>query len=196
MTGTEGISTAIRVDVAHFPPTAAAVPDVRASTVRTLTGWSVDRDDVDLAEVVACELTSNAVKASRPGDVIAIRLTATGGTVLIEVWDGNDAGPRVTTPDTDSEDGRGLLMVDALSNRWSWYRTRTGGKIVWAQLPARMTRAVATSHSTATLATRAPAPIPAPARPVAFDSDPLVLRRVIDRLRELDDWYLPPRDRA
>ncbi|WP_239341236.1 ATP-binding protein [Frankia sp. CiP3] len=188
---TEGASAAIRVAVAHFPPTAAAVPDVRTSTVRTLTRWSVDPDDVDVAEVVVCELASNAMKASHPDDVVAIRLTATSGSVLIEVWDSNDTTPRITNPDTDSEDGRGLLMVGALSNRWSWYRARTGGKVVWAQLPATMTRAVP-ACSTAALATRTPTPVPAPARPVAFDSDPVVLQRVIDRLRVLDDWHRPP----
>lgn len=189
MTG--GISAAIRVNVAHFPPAAAAVPDVRTSTVRTLTRWSVDPDDVDAAEVVVCELASNAVKASRPNDVVAVRLTATSGSVLIEVWDGNDAGPRITNPDTDREDGRGLLMVSALSTRWSWYRTRTGGKVVWAQLPATMTQSIPACSTTA-LTTRTPTLVPAPASPVTFGSDPAVLQRVIDRLRGLDDWHRPP----
>jgi two-component sensor histidine kinase len=111
-------SPVIRVAVAHFPPTAAAVPEMRTSMVRTLTEWSVDPDAVRSAELVVGELASNAVKASRPEDVVAVRLTATSGNVLVEVWDGNDTAPRIKNPDVFSEDGRGLLMVDALASQW------------------------------------------------------------------------------
>ncbi|WP_462187398.1 MULTISPECIES: ATP-binding protein [unclassified Frankia] len=116
-------SPVIRVAVAHFPPTAVAVPAVRTSTVRTLTEWSVDPDAVSSAELVVCELASNAVKASRlenVENVVAMRLTATSRNVLVEVWDGNDTAPRIKSLDVFSEDGRGLLMVDALCSQWSW----------------------------------------------------------------------------
>ncbi|CUU54968.1 Histidine kinase-like ATPase domain-containing protein [Parafrankia irregularis] len=198
MTG--GISDAIRVDVAHFPPTAAAVPDVRASTVHTLTRWSVDPDDVDVAEVVVCELASNAVKASGPDDVVALRLTICDAVLTIEIWDASTAPPILIAARPDQESGRGLVLVDAVSLRWAWYPGRTGGKVTWAQLPAATTPAVPTDNSAA-LPTRAATPVPAPAAPVAFHDDPATLRRVIDRLRALDDWHRPPpgrgvRDRA
>ncbi len=33
----------------------------------------------------------------------------------------------------DAEGGRGLLLVEAISHRWSWYATpEQGGKVVWA----------------------------------------------------------------
>jgi anti-sigma regulatory factor (Ser/Thr protein kinase) len=187
MTG--GSSSAIRVAVAHFPPTIVAVPKVRRSTVDTLTAWSVDPDTVSVAEVVVCELASNAAKASHPDDVVAIRLTATSRSVLIELWDGNDAGPRITDPDTESEDGRGLLMVGALSSRWSWYRAKTRGKVVWAEIPGGLVR-----EPTATVTampTRTPIVGPEPTEPVAYRTDPETLRRVADALRGLDPWYRP-----
>jgi anti-sigma regulatory factor (Ser/Thr protein kinase) len=179
-------SPVVRVAVAHFPPTATAVPAVRTSTVRTLSAWSVHADTVSDAECVVCELASNAVKASRPDDVVAIRLTATAGNVLVEVWDGSDTGPRITSPDLFGEDGRGLVMVDALSRQWSWYRVRTGGKVVWAEIPGGV-RAEAP--------TRDPRRGPESVAPVAYRTDPETLRRVTDALRALDPWHRPPTGR-
>ncbi|ABW09502.1 hypothetical protein Franean1_0034 [Parafrankia sp. EAN1pec] len=193
MTGS--ISAVIRVAVARFPPTTAAVPDLRASTVRTLTRWSVDPDAVDVAEVVVCELASNAVKASGPDDVVALRLTICDAVLTIEMWDASTAPPVLTVAHPDQESGRGLVLVDAVSLRWAWYRSRTGGKVTWAQLPAATTPAVPTD-STAALPTRAATPVPAPAAPVTFHDDPATLRRVIDRLRALDDWHRPPPGRG
>ncbi len=187
MTG--GSSPVIRVAVAHFPPTTAAVPAVRTSTVHALTAWSVDSEAVDVAEVVVCELASNAVKASRRDDVVAVRLTATTGNVLIEVWDGNDAGPRVTSPDADREDGRGLFLVDALSSQWSWYRVKTGGKVVWAQIPGDLRPEPADTGTT--MPTRTPIVGPEPTVPVVYRTDPATLRRVADALRGLDTWHRP-----
>ena len=38
-------------------------------------------------------------------------------------------------PDFDTEGGRGLFLVDALSERWNWYDARAwGGKVVWAEV--------------------------------------------------------------
>ncbi|WP_239308084.1 MULTISPECIES: ATP-binding protein [unclassified Frankia] len=187
MTG--GSSSAIRVAVAHFPPTIVAVPQVRRSTVDTLTLWSVDPDAVSVAEVVVCELASNGAEASHPDDVVAVRLTATSGTVLIEVWDDNDAGPRITDPDTDSEGGRGLLMVGALSSRWSWYRAKTRGKVVWAEIPGGLV-----PEPTATVAampTRTAIVGPEPTGPVVYRTDSETLRRVADALCGLDPWHRP-----
>ncbi len=180
----------IRVAAAHFPSIAAAVPEARMSTVRTLTAWSVDTNTVDMAELVACELASNAVKASRPDDVVALRLTVCDAVLTVEIWDASTVPPVLTMARPEQENGRGLVLVDAVSLRWAWYLPRAGGKVVWAQLPAGMTPAFHTG-STAALPGRSPAPLPAPAAPVPFLNDPATLQRVIDRLRGLDDWHRP-----
>ncbi len=182
-------SPVVRVAVAHFPPTAAAVPEVRTSTVRTLMAWSLDPAAVEVAELIVCELASNAVKASRPDEVVAVRLTATNGEVLIEVWDGNDTAPRIKHPDVHSEDGRGLLMVDVLSSRWSWHLARTGGKVVWAQFPGKLHPARYTTDDQSPMPTRTTSAVPEPTAPVVYHTDPKTLRRVAAALRELDDWH-------
>ncbi|ORT46715.1 ATP-binding protein [Frankia sp. KB5] len=189
-------SPVIRVAVAHFPPTAAAVPDVRTSTACTLREWSVDSDTVNTVELVVCELTSNAVKASRPEDVVAIRLTATGEYVLVEVRDGNDTAPRIKSPDLFSEDGSGLLMVDALSRRWSWWRVKTGGKVVWAEIPGGLQATPPPTQAATPMPTRTPRVGPQPTAPVVYRTDPETLRRVADALRALDPWHRTPSGRS
>jgi hypothetical protein len=39
--------------------------------------------------------------------------------------------PRIAEP--DALNGRGLVIVEALSTRWGW-EPRDGGKVVWAEL--------------------------------------------------------------
>ena len=53
--------------------------------------------------------------------------------VLIQVWDANPASPALIHPDEHAESGRGLFLVDAISQRWGSYPTPDmGGKVVWA----------------------------------------------------------------
>jgi hypothetical protein len=40
--------------------------------------------------------------------------------------------------DDDAENGRGLLLVQAVSVRWGWhFPPDIGGKVVWAQILAK-----------------------------------------------------------
>jgi len=40
--------------------------------------------------------------------------------VIVEVWDLSTALPAAKQPDPDAEGGRGLLLVEALTERWGW----------------------------------------------------------------------------
>lgn len=61
------------------------------------------------------------------------------GGVRVEVADGCDELPRVTDRDTLDEGGRGLILVDAVTDRWGAELRRDGaGKTVWFEcLPAK-----------------------------------------------------------
>jgi hypothetical protein len=51
----------------------------------------------------------------------------------VEVRDENVTRPAPNQPGLDDESGRGLMLVEALAERWGWDLTANGGgKIVWA----------------------------------------------------------------
>jgi hypothetical protein len=48
------------------------------------------------------------------------------------------AAGQATAPGPDAENGRGLAIIDTLTDRnWGWWPTpKSGGKVVWAALSA------------------------------------------------------------
>jgi hypothetical protein len=97
-----------------------------------------------LSIAVVSELVTNAYETTvRHGldTPIALRLSSNGQQVLIEVWDADPTPPQVPAldadrlPQPDAEDGRGIFLVGALSERWNCYAVEArGGKVVWAEV--------------------------------------------------------------
>jgi anti-sigma regulatory factor (Ser/Thr protein kinase) len=124
-------------------PTAPAC--ARGHTQQLLWEWGLSRL-ADSSVAVVSELVTNAVETTirhQLGTPIALRLSSNGQQVLIEVWDADPTPPRVPALDAnrlalaDAEDGRGLFIVGALSERWSCYIVEArGGKVVWAEVSA------------------------------------------------------------
>lgn len=114
----------------------------RDFTRDTLRGWSLDHCCDDTVTVVT-ELTANAVTHALPyaaagtGEVW-LGLAAGPGHVLCAVADPADAPPVVRRAEDGlfEEHGRGLHLIDALSERWGWLGGSPTGKTVWALLPA------------------------------------------------------------
>ncbi|CAL9343795.1 hypothetical protein SUDANB126_00333 [Streptomyces sp. enrichment culture] len=111
----------------------------RSFTRDTLRVWSLGHRCDDAALVVT-ELTTNAVThaaprcAGAPGVRLGFRLEPAH--LLLAVSDPDDHPP-VHVPGTGSaleEHGRGLCIVDALSEAWGWTPTPPAGKTVWARL--------------------------------------------------------------
>ncbi|WP_027927451.1 ATP-binding protein [Amycolatopsis benzoatilytica] len=109
----------------------SALPRIRAWAGRLLPQLS----PADLADVlmVVEELASNAYEHT-PGPRCA-RLTARGRPcqVVVEVDDPVLVRPRLRPPDPARTRGRGMLLVDRLSDAWG-VRERPDGKTVWACL--------------------------------------------------------------
>lgn len=93
------------------------------------------------------ELVTNAVLASTHPDGrpryeegsglprVHLRLSSDRVRVLIEVWDQNLRAPMLKPAGPDEESGRGLMLVEALCDRWDWeVPPGWGGKLVWAEL--------------------------------------------------------------
>ncbi|MCW2899391.1 MAG: Magnesium or manganese-dependent protein phosphatase [Streptosporangiaceae bacterium] len=93
-----------------------------------LTAAGIGPEDVELA---ASELVTNAVRYGGQ-DPIELVLSIDDRTVRIEVMDGGEGTslPRVC-PEPGGEQGRGLVLVEFLAERWG-ARKGPGGLMVWA----------------------------------------------------------------
>jgi anti-sigma regulatory factor (Ser/Thr protein kinase) len=123
-------------------PTATPCARLHARTISL--EWGLG-DLADTVELVVSELVTNAVQASVDPDgrprysaeyglaCIHLRLSTDGILALVEVWDENAKPPTPVESGLADEGGRGLLLVDALTERWGWELAASGrGKIVWA----------------------------------------------------------------
>jgi anti-sigma regulatory factor (Ser/Thr protein kinase) len=110
--------------------------------------WAMASAAEDVTLTVS-ELVTNAVVASTadgpPQDtavngrppVIHLRLRSDRTRIVIEIWDQSPQTPEVKQSEPDAENGRGLLLVEALSERWGWdYVPGWSGKVTWAEISA------------------------------------------------------------
>ena len=120
----------------------SAVPCARLHTRQVLWEWDLS-EVAEIAELLLSELVTNAVQAARANfnDMpVNVRLSANRDRLLIEVWDSNVQPPLPQVlehgfPEVDAESGRGLFLVEALSERWGWYPTwNPEGKVTWCEL--------------------------------------------------------------
>jgi serine phosphatase RsbU (regulator of sigma subunit) len=114
-------------------PSATTTPAAVRSLVRTtLIAWGLE-ESADVGTLLADELAGNVVR--HVGTALTVRATRTAGCVRISVEDGSRTPPMLVTPGADAVSGRGILLVDALSNRWG-FEIHDGGKTVWFELDA------------------------------------------------------------
>jgi anti-sigma regulatory factor (Ser/Thr protein kinase) len=112
----------------------SAVPCARLHTRHLLWEWGL-ACLTDSAELIVSEVVTNAVQITQTGTrnaPVRLWLLADRTRLLMLVWDASPLPPVRVSPDGDTENGRGLLLVDALSTRWDHFRHHSGGKVVWA----------------------------------------------------------------
>lgn len=85
----------------------------------------------DTAELLVSELVTNALRHAR--GPVRLNLSVCEGRLRCEVEDTNDAGPVRRTVPLDAEGGRGIELLDMLSEAWGSFRTATG-KTTWFEL--------------------------------------------------------------
>ncbi|MGH7866135.1 MAG: ATP-binding protein [Candidatus Dormibacteraceae bacterium] len=114
-----------------------AVPCARLHTRQLLWEWGFNEVS-DTAELLVSELITNATYATQAiKQDLPIRfwLLSDKTQVIISVWDGNPRPPVLRDISEEAESGRGLVLVDALSDKWDWYPHKSfGGKIVWCEI--------------------------------------------------------------
>lgn len=149
----------------------------------------------DSTEWLVSELVTNAVQATAGREdqtAVCLRLSSDNARVLIEVWDADPRPPAPkdlgedATPDPQEEGGRGLFLVATLSTRWDWYLTQEPtGKVVWCELGAKPPEPSEGAQAAPQALLPRRVPREQQKRPIEVMSDPDVLRRLRDRLRDL-----------
>lgn len=112
-----------------------AVPCARLHVRQVLWEWELTALS-DTTELLVSELVTNAIQVFRttaPDTAVRLWLVCDTAQVLILVWDACPVRPIPTDASGGAENGRGLLLVEALSARWGChYPPGTDGKVVWA----------------------------------------------------------------
>lgn len=118
-----------RYERTTLPPTTVAAGQARAWMVDLLDRWDLATSVEDL-RLVTSELVSNAVLHART--VIDVALSVAEGVVELSVSDrdARSPRPRPQRPDATAVGGRGLMLVELLSDDWG-VAERMDGKEVW-----------------------------------------------------------------
>ncbi|MEU9196197.1 ATP-binding protein [Streptomyces hundungensis] len=108
-----------------------SVPAAREFAEVALSDWGFFHRIDDILLCVS-ELATNALlHGVPPGRGFLLRMALCGGAVLrVEVQDSGGGAPRIT--DAADEGGRGLLLVEAVADKWG-VGEREPGKAVWCE---------------------------------------------------------------
>ncbi|MGP3638434.1 ATP-binding protein [Streptomyces sp. 24-1644] len=127
-------------------------PRVARMMLRAVLGLHGPTELLDTAELLACELVTNAYRHSDGQATLRLRRTEDGG-LRVSVWDNNPLIPApfdrppgalallpAPTPAAETaEGGRGLLLVRECADNWGGYPLGDGlfgrgGKLLWFEL--------------------------------------------------------------
>ena len=112
----------------------SAVPCARYHCRQVLWEWRLT-GLAPSTELLVSELVTNAITASRSaGSDFPVRLwlLSDAAQVLIVVWDASPHLPARADASPEAEAGRGLLLVETISDQWGTCATPPCGKTVWA----------------------------------------------------------------
>lgn len=110
-----------RIRMAAVP---AAAAEARGHVRAAISAWRVPVD-LDAAVLLTSELVTNAIAAAPAGEV-TLSIRCADGRLRVEVHDTALSLPLPGVAAADSEVGRGLMLVGALSAEWGFYRTPAG----------------------------------------------------------------------
>ncbi|WP_171163417.1 ATP-binding protein [Streptomyces sp. I05A-00742] len=117
-----------------LPASPRSVAAARRFSRRLLAEWGLD-ELTDDAALLLSELVTNAIVhvPEGSGDV-ELSLSRTPGHVVAQVTDRGGALPPCSLSGQDSENGRGMWLVEQIADRWG-HHASAAGKTVWFALP-------------------------------------------------------------
>jgi hypothetical protein len=115
-----------------FPPDRQSVPAARRFANETLVDSPPDL--LEAIELMVSELATNCVRHVRTR--FELMILRTREEIRIEVTDHGGGVPRMRSPGPDDPTGRGLRIVDMLSEQWGVLNQSLSGKTVWFSVPA------------------------------------------------------------
>jgi anti-sigma regulatory factor (Ser/Thr protein kinase) len=111
-----------------FPSTTQSIVRARRFAAELLVG--VDRDVADSIVVMVSELVTNSVRHA--ASEFTLSLERDHQSMRVAVTDTGEQQPSLRNPAPTEQSGRGLQIVDALSDDWGVIETAgRGGKTVW-----------------------------------------------------------------
>ena len=114
-----------------LPPEPASARRARRFVVAALDAFG-SQAPVSTAELLVSELVTNAVVHGRSN--VRVTVETDDGTIRISVYDDSPEVPELSVPHPFDESGRGMYLVEHLSQRWGVDQAGTG-KCVWVELP-------------------------------------------------------------
>jgi anti-sigma regulatory factor (Ser/Thr protein kinase) len=113
-----------RVRLATGP---AAPAEARRRVRDAIRSWQVPVD-LDAALLLTSELVTNAIRheAGQGAQAVMLAIASSRGRLRVDVHDTSWSLPAVAEVPADAETGRGLLLVETLSDEWGFYRTPAG----------------------------------------------------------------------
>jgi anti-sigma regulatory factor (Ser/Thr protein kinase) len=113
-----------RVRLATGP---AAPAEARRRVRDAIRSWRVPVD-LDAALLLTSELVTNAIRheAGQGAQAVMLAIASSRGRLRVDVHDTSPSLPAVAEVPADAETGRGLLLVETLSDEWGFYRTPAG----------------------------------------------------------------------
>ncbi|MER5467664.1 SpoIIE family protein phosphatase [Streptomyces sp. NPDC002935] len=113
-----------------------ALVEARHMIRAAVRAWGA-RERADEIELVADELITNALMHTEGAAIVTLRvLTGSDRRLRVEVEDSSSALPRRREAGESGVSGRGLLLVDRLTDVWG-VEARGGGKVVWCEFLVR-----------------------------------------------------------
>jgi len=102
----------------------AAAGEARRRVRAAIRSWPVPVEE-DVALLLTSELVTNAVR-HEPGQAVMLVINCSSDRLRVDVHDTSRSWPAVADVPADAETGRGLLLVETLSDEWGFYRTPAG----------------------------------------------------------------------